>query len=64
MPAFKTKSGIPYANINLATGKSYLTYIPTSEVTSIQLEFRDLSRILGLDIYEKVRMKITQDFRS
>ena len=49
--AFESESGVPFADVNLATGKpSKPKWGPdssTSEVTTIQLEFRDLSAITG-----------------
>lgn len=56
MAAMDTPSAVPYSDVNLLTkvakqpgwgGESSL-----SEVTSVQLEFRDLSRITGNDTFE------------
>ena len=51
MGAFDSKSGVPYSDVNLRTGMGHSPkWSPdssTSEVTTIQLEFRDLSRITG-----------------
>lgn len=51
MPAFSTSSGVPYSDVNLGTktahGPKWGPDSSTSEVTSIQLEFRDLSRSTG-----------------
>lgn len=56
MPAFRTPSGIPFSDTNLLTLRSHAPrWSPdssTSEVTTIQLEFRDLSRCTGDDKYE------------
>lgn len=56
MPCFETPSGIPYSDVNLFTRKSHAPkWSPdssTSEVATIQLEFRDLSRITGDPKYE------------
>ncbi|CAH0384494.1 unnamed protein product [Bemisia tabaci] len=58
LPCFsKSPSGIPYSDVNLA---SRIPHSPrwspdssTSEVTTVQLEFRDLSRSTKLPIFEK-----------
>lgn len=56
MPAFSTPSGIPFSDTNLLTLKSHAPrWSPdssTSEVTTIQLEFRDLSRCTGEEKFE------------
>uniref|UniRef100_A0A1B0EXD3 alpha-1,2-Mannosidase n=1 Tax=Phlebotomus papatasi TaxID=29031 RepID=A0A1B0EXD3_PHLPP len=48
LPCFESQSGIPYSDVNLATLRAHSPkWSPdssTSEVTTIQLEFRDLSR--------------------
>jgi mannosyl-oligosaccharide alpha-1,2-mannosidase len=48
LPCFNSESGVPYSDVNLATRKAHSPkWSPdssTSEVTTIQLEFRDLSR--------------------
>lgn len=58
MPAFKTPSGIPFSDTNLLTLKSHAPrWSPdssTSEVTTIQLEFRDLARCTGDSRFEDV----------
>ena len=57
MGAFKTESGIPYSDINLLKARGHSPkWSPdssTSEVTTIQLEFRDLSRCTNDEKYEK-----------
>ncbi|QQP56564.1 alpha-1_2-Mannosidase, partial [Caligus rogercresseyi] len=54
---FQTPSGIPYSDINLRTAKGHVPrWSPdssTSEVTTLQLEFRDLSRCTGSPTYEE-----------
>lgn len=51
LPCFNSDSGVPYSDVNLATRKAHSPkWSPdssTSEVTTIQLEFRDLSRCTG-----------------
>jgi len=54
--SFTSPSGIPYSDVNLQSSKGHAPkWSPdssTSEVTTIQLEFRDLSRITGDPKYE------------
>lgn len=49
MPAFKTPSKIPYSDVNIGQGKArpprWTSDSTVAEVTSIQLEFRELSRL-------------------
>lgn len=56
MPAFQTTYGVPYSDVNLKTGKAHAPRwgpdSSTSEVTTIQLEFNDLSYATGLDKYK------------
>nr|XP_023011842.1 endoplasmic reticulum mannosyl-oligosaccharide 1,2-alpha-mannosidase [Leptinotarsa decemlineata] len=51
LPSFDSESGIPFSDINLRTRKPHAPkWSPdssTSEVSTIQLEFRDLSRATG-----------------
>lgn len=58
MPAFSTASGVPYSDVNLGTKTAHSPKwgpdSSTSEVTSIQLEFRDLSRNTGESKYEVI----------
>ena len=64
MASFDTPSGIPYSDVNLKTRKGHAPkWSPdssTSEVTTIQLEFRDLSRITGNTKYEDAVNKVTK----
>lgn len=50
LPCFESESGVPFSDVNLATRKAHSPkWSPdssTSEVTTVQLEFRDLSRSL------------------
>uniref|UniRef100_A0A915CMC8 alpha-1,2-Mannosidase n=1 Tax=Ditylenchus dipsaci TaxID=166011 RepID=A0A915CMC8_9BILA len=66
--ALNSPSPIPYSDVNLQTkggkqpnwnGESSL-----SEVTSIQLEFRDLSRVTNNDTFEKSSFKISEHIHS
>lgn len=58
LPSFLSPSGIPYSDVNLgertAHSPKWSPDSSTSEVTTIQLEFRDLSRSLEIPIYEQV----------
>ncbi|KAJ8985174.1 hypothetical protein NQ317_012827 [Molorchus minor] len=64
LPCFDSESGIPYSDINLATKKAHAPkWSPdssTSEVTTIQLEFRDLSRATGDPKYEEAAAKVSR----
>lgn len=59
MPAFKTPSSIPYSDVNLGTGVAHppvwTSDSTVAEVTSIQLEFRELSRLTGNSKYQVCR---------
>jgi len=64
MGSFATPSGIPYSDVNLMTGKAHAPkWSPdssTSEVTTIQLEFRDLSRTTDNTKYEDAVEKVSR----
>lgn len=49
MPAFRTPSKIPYSDVNIGSGVAHPPHWTSdstvAEVTSIQLEFRELSRL-------------------
>lgn len=49
MPAFKTPSKIPFSDVNIGKGTAHpprwTSDSTLAEVTSIQLEFRELSRL-------------------
>lgn len=51
LPGFRSASGVPYSDVNLATGVAHApAWAPdssVSEVASLQLEFRTLSRASG-----------------
>lgn len=61
MPAFSTKSGVPFSDVNLGTRTAHSPKwgpdSSTSEVTTIQLEFRDLSRASGQPRFEVLKPK-------
>ncbi|KRT82488.1 glycoside hydrolase, partial [Oryctes borbonicus] len=64
LPCFGTETGIPYSDINLYTMNAHSPkWSPdssTAEVTTIQLEFRDLSRATGDPKYENAVNKVTE----
>ena len=51
LPAFHSQSGIPFSDVNLKTGVAHPprwgSDSSVSEVTTVQLEFRDLAHITG-----------------
>ncbi|XP_058813455.1 endoplasmic reticulum mannosyl-oligosaccharide 1,2-alpha-mannosidase [Topomyia yanbarensis] len=62
LPCFDSPSGIPYSDINIETMKAHPPkWSPdssTSEVTTLQLEFRDLSRSTLNPVFENVAAKV------
>lgn len=56
MPAFQTPSKIPYSDVNIGTGVAHPPWWTSdstvAEVTSIQLEFRELSRLTGVKKFQ------------
>ncbi|CAL8279519.1 unnamed protein product [Merluccius merluccius] len=58
MPAFNTPSKIPYSDVNIGKGTAHpprwTTDSTVAEVTSIQLEFRELSRLTQDPQYQDV----------
>ncbi|XP_032905071.1 endoplasmic reticulum mannosyl-oligosaccharide 1,2-alpha-mannosidase isoform X2 [Amblyraja radiata] len=56
MPAFNTPSKIPYSDVNIGLGTAHAprwtSDSTVAEVTSIQLEFRELSRLTKKDKYQ------------
>ncbi|XP_071802353.1 endoplasmic reticulum mannosyl-oligosaccharide 1,2-alpha-mannosidase-like isoform X1 [Asterias amurensis] len=56
LPAFNTKSKVPHADVNLKTGKAHAPRwgpdSSVSEVSTIQIEFRELSFITKNNIYK------------
>ncbi|CDW52735.1 Glyco hydro 47 domain containing protein [Trichuris trichiura] len=63
LPAFKTSSGIPYSDVNLRSGKArnapWTQFASLAEVTTIQLEFRELSRLTGNSTYEAAAFNVS-----
>jgi len=60
---FKTPSGVPFSDVNLrshtAHGPQWNPDSTTSEVSTVQLEFRDLSRLTKNLIYEDSSMNVS-----
>ncbi|XP_023694261.1 mannosidase, alpha, class 1B, member 1b isoform X2 [Paramormyrops kingsleyae] len=58
MPAFNTASKIPFSDVNIGKGTAHAprwtSDSTVAEVTSIQLEFRELSRLTQDEHYQKV----------
>lgn len=67
MPGFRSLSGVPYSDVNLQTGHAHA---PTwgqdstvSEISTLQLEFRDLSHVTGDSKYEVEFLNLCEEFR-
>ncbi|XP_027797266.1 endoplasmic reticulum mannosyl-oligosaccharide 1,2-alpha-mannosidase isoform X3 [Marmota flaviventris] len=64
MPAFMTPSKIPYSDVNIGTGVAHppqwTSDSTVSEVTSIQLEFRELSRLTGVKKFQEAAEEVTR----
>lgn len=61
MPAFKTPFKIPYSDVNIGKGTAHpprwTSDSTVAEVTSIQLEFRELSRLTQDPQYQVTAQK-------
>ena len=68
MASFDSPSGIPFSDVNLKTRTGHAPkWSPdssTSEVTTVQLEFRDLSRVTGNPKYEDAVTKVSHHVHS
>ncbi|XP_068618199.1 endoplasmic reticulum mannosyl-oligosaccharide 1,2-alpha-mannosidase isoform X2 [Battus philenor] len=64
MAAFSSPSGIPYSDVNLGTRTAHAPewshYSTTAEVTTIQLEFRELSRASNNPVYEDAAAAVSE----
>ncbi|RXN10411.1 endoplasmic reticulum mannosyl-oligosaccharide 1,2-alpha-mannosidase-like protein [Labeo rohita] len=62
MPAFNTASKIPFSDVNIGKGTAHppqwTSDSTVAEVTSIQLEFRELSRLTGDPKYKLAVMEV------
>lgn len=68
MPAFKTPSKIPFSDVNLGKGTAHpprwTTDSTLAEVTSVQLEFRELSHLTQDPQYQEVVNEVTRHVHS
>ncbi|XP_007944749.2 endoplasmic reticulum mannosyl-oligosaccharide 1,2-alpha-mannosidase-like [Orycteropus afer afer] len=66
MPALRTPSKIPHSDVNIGTGaaNSLNKCSPVAQVTSIQLEFRELSRITGNETFQEAVQEIMKHIHS
>ncbi|TRY63768.1 hypothetical protein TCAL_13087 [Tigriopus californicus] len=64
MGAFSSPTGIPYSDVNLRSSRGHVPQwssdSSTSEVSTIQLEFRDLSRCTGINTYEDAAENVSK----
>uniref|UniRef100_H3BCL8 alpha-1,2-Mannosidase n=1 Tax=Latimeria chalumnae TaxID=7897 RepID=H3BCL8_LATCH len=64
MPAFSTPSRVPYSDVNIGRGIAHpprwTSDSTVAEVTSIQLEFRELTRLTGNEKFQKVVDEVTK----
>ncbi|CAG4939913.1 unnamed protein product [Parnassius apollo] len=64
MSAFSSPSGIPYSDVNLGTRTAHAPewshYSTTAEVTTVQLEFRELSRATNNPTYEDAAAAVSE----
>ncbi|XP_053328483.1 endoplasmic reticulum mannosyl-oligosaccharide 1,2-alpha-mannosidase [Spea bombifrons] len=68
LPAFNTPSKVPFSDVNIGRGTAHpprwTSDSTVAEVTSVQLEFRELSRVTGDDRYQKAVDQVTQHVRG
>lgn len=68
MAAFSSPSGIPYSDVNLGTriahAPEWFHYSSTAEVTTIQLEFRELSRASKNSAYEDAAAAVSEKIHN
>ncbi|XP_015281993.1 PREDICTED: endoplasmic reticulum mannosyl-oligosaccharide 1,2-alpha-mannosidase [Gekko japonicus] len=68
MPAFNTPSKIPFSDVNIGRGTAHpprwTSDSTVAEVTSIQLEFRELSRLTGEEKFQKAVDGVMQHIHS
>jgi len=62
--AFDTPLKIPYSDVNLKSGRpklaSWTTDSSLSEITSVQLEFRELSRLTNDSLFEELAFNVSK----
>lgn len=68
LPCFNSPSRVPFSDVNLRTGNAHAPRwgpdSSTSEVTTIQIEFRDLSRVTGDIKYKEAVDEVYQHVHS
>ena len=68
LPGFNDASGVPYTDVNLHTHNahqpSWGPHSSTSEISTIQLEFKDLSHVTGNDVYFKKATRVMEHLDS
>ncbi|KAM9325886.1 endoplasmic reticulum mannosyl-oligosaccharide 1,2-alpha-mannosidase [Gastrophryne carolinensis] len=68
LPAFNTPSKVPYSDVNIGKGTAHpprwTSDSSVAEVTSVQLEFRELSRLTGDSTFKNVVDQVTQHIHS
>ncbi|XP_040818860.1 endoplasmic reticulum mannosyl-oligosaccharide 1,2-alpha-mannosidase [Ochotona curzoniae] len=68
LPAFRTPSKIPYSDVNIGTGMArpprWTSDSTVAEVTSIQLEFRELSRLTGVQTFREAAEAVSRHIHS
>uniref|UniRef100_A0AAV2IWH5 alpha-1,2-Mannosidase n=1 Tax=Knipowitschia caucasica TaxID=637954 RepID=A0AAV2IWH5_KNICA len=64
LPAFRTPSKIPFSDVNLGKGTAHpprwTADSTVAEVTSVQLEFRELSRLTQDPVYQDVANEVSK----
>ncbi|XP_057579268.1 endoplasmic reticulum mannosyl-oligosaccharide 1,2-alpha-mannosidase isoform X1 [Hippopotamus amphibius kiboko] len=64
LPAFQTPSKVPYSDVNIGTGAAHpprwTSDSTVAEVTSIQLEFRELTRLTGDKRFQEAVEEVTR----
>ncbi|XP_054714312.1 endoplasmic reticulum mannosyl-oligosaccharide 1,2-alpha-mannosidase-like [Uloborus diversus] len=64
LPGFKSSSGVPFSDVNLQTGNAHPPNwgqdSTVSEISTVQLEFRDISRLTGDPKFEVEAFKVSQ----
>lgn len=64
MAAFSSPSGIPYSDVNLGSKTAHAPewshYSTTAEVTTVQLEFRELSRASNNPVFEDAAAAVSE----
>ena len=66
--AFHGQSAVPYSDVNLKThqshGPHWDIHSGVAEISSIQLEFKELTRLTGKTIYAEKAVKVMQHLKS